>query len=442
MKQGKYDIVVVGSGIGGMCAAALLSNKGYKTLVVEMLPSIGGRCSTLEYKGFKVTTGLLGFAMAGILREIFEEVGAQYELRPIPITGRYLIDGKEFQVPEKAGFRALLSHVCKDETEVNRIRSAMKRADTWEEPSNEISLRDWLVQYTTNEKVLALFQSLCSPYLIANAHEVSAREFFQARKGMMRSYSQTCLAPQGNIAVMKALARVIQAKNGDVWTKCAAKKIAVTDGVARGVILDGEKGEFEITAKAVISNAGPKNTVALAGRDNFDKGYLREVASIKSGFQMWITTVSNRPLYDWPNLAVIQTRRMQSFLTPSLVCPELAPPGKHLHYSISGPDSQIGPWNVKEEVDLHVQDLMDNIPGFCKYGEILHVGCYHGDLPVLRNMPFVGYAPLSQKTPVENLYNVGDGVGPRGWPGGGPGCAMTARIVVGDIEKRFKPEGV
>ena len=47
------DVLVIGSGMGGMCAAALLSRKGYRTLVVESLPRVGGRCSTIEYKGFK-----------------------------------------------------------------------------------------------------------------------------------------------------------------------------------------------------------------------------------------------------------------------------------------------------------------------------------------------------------------------------------------------------
>ena len=35
MKQQKYDVVVVGSGIGGLCAGALLAHRRYKTLVVE-----------------------------------------------------------------------------------------------------------------------------------------------------------------------------------------------------------------------------------------------------------------------------------------------------------------------------------------------------------------------------------------------------------------------
>lgn len=57
MQQEKYDVVVVGSGIGGLGAGALLAHGGYNTLVVEKMSRIGGRCSTEEYEGFKLPTG-------------------------------------------------------------------------------------------------------------------------------------------------------------------------------------------------------------------------------------------------------------------------------------------------------------------------------------------------------------------------------------------------
>ena len=46
MEQNKYDVAVIGSGVGGLCSAALLAHSGYKVLVVEALDRVGGRCST------------------------------------------------------------------------------------------------------------------------------------------------------------------------------------------------------------------------------------------------------------------------------------------------------------------------------------------------------------------------------------------------------------
>ena len=38
MQAEKYDVAIIGAGIGGICAAALLAHAGYKVLVVENLP--------------------------------------------------------------------------------------------------------------------------------------------------------------------------------------------------------------------------------------------------------------------------------------------------------------------------------------------------------------------------------------------------------------------
>ncbi|MFX1450836.1 MAG: FAD-dependent oxidoreductase, partial [Promethearchaeota archaeon] len=54
-----YDVTIIGSGLGGLTAAALLSRKGFKTLVVEKKDRLGGRFSTMEYKGFNLPTGAI-----------------------------------------------------------------------------------------------------------------------------------------------------------------------------------------------------------------------------------------------------------------------------------------------------------------------------------------------------------------------------------------------
>ena len=41
----KYDVVVIGSGLGGSTVAALLASFGKKTLLLEKNPRLGGSCS-------------------------------------------------------------------------------------------------------------------------------------------------------------------------------------------------------------------------------------------------------------------------------------------------------------------------------------------------------------------------------------------------------------
>ena len=45
------DIIIIGSGIGGLCSASLLAKAGKKVLVLEQHDVAGGACHTFTDKG-------------------------------------------------------------------------------------------------------------------------------------------------------------------------------------------------------------------------------------------------------------------------------------------------------------------------------------------------------------------------------------------------------
>ena len=77
-----YDVVVVGAGIGGITAGALLANKGLSVLVVEQHYLPGGVCSSVKRKGFATDAGaamLFGWGKGPsphrfVMNEIEEEI--------------------------------------------------------------------------------------------------------------------------------------------------------------------------------------------------------------------------------------------------------------------------------------------------------------------------------------------------------------------------------
>jgi len=58
MGNSKYDILIAGSGLGGLMCGYILSKNGYKVAIVEKNPQIGGCLQTFTRKGVKFDTGM------------------------------------------------------------------------------------------------------------------------------------------------------------------------------------------------------------------------------------------------------------------------------------------------------------------------------------------------------------------------------------------------
>lgn len=73
-------VVVVGAGIGGLTAAALLAHRGYRVLVLDQAIAPGGCASTFKRKGFTFDVGatqVAGLEPGGIHHRIFSELGVE-----------------------------------------------------------------------------------------------------------------------------------------------------------------------------------------------------------------------------------------------------------------------------------------------------------------------------------------------------------------------------
>ena len=88
MKKQKtdFDVIVAGAGMGGMTAASLLANAGYKLLVLEKAHVTGGCSSSYFRKGFIFESGattLIGFDENQPLRMLEDTLGISLPKEPI-----------------------------------------------------------------------------------------------------------------------------------------------------------------------------------------------------------------------------------------------------------------------------------------------------------------------------------------------------------------------
>lgn len=77
-EQSQQKIVVIGAGIGGITAAALLAHRGYAVQVFDQAIAPGGCASTFQRRGFTFDVGatqVAGLEAGGIHHRIFAELG-------------------------------------------------------------------------------------------------------------------------------------------------------------------------------------------------------------------------------------------------------------------------------------------------------------------------------------------------------------------------------
>jgi phytoene desaturase len=73
MNQKSMQIAVIGSGLGGLSAAATLAARGYKVTVFEKNPWLGGKAAVLAENGFRFDMGPTILIRPSVLRRVFAE---------------------------------------------------------------------------------------------------------------------------------------------------------------------------------------------------------------------------------------------------------------------------------------------------------------------------------------------------------------------------------
>ncbi len=70
------EVIIIGAGPGGLASAILLAAAGVKVKIIERLPTVGGRTSSIEADGFKFDLGPTFFLYPRVLEEIFAAAGS------------------------------------------------------------------------------------------------------------------------------------------------------------------------------------------------------------------------------------------------------------------------------------------------------------------------------------------------------------------------------
>lgn len=303
----RWDAVVIGSGLGGSTAAALLALFGKRTLLLEKNPRVGGSCSYYEKRGFHVDVGTHMFTRGnrgpfgyvqdrlGISRRIdfrrFEPIavvrGMGIDLA-VPASAwrapRFLLDAaRQLGIPPRdwPGIVRFFGDVLTLRSgEIDRLE--------------DVTVEALISSYTDNPKVLALFGLLLGLYFILPFWEVSAGEAVYCFQRMVRA-NALGYPRGGSVAVPQAIIEGGRRHGLEVWTRAAAKRIAVEGDAVRAVELDDGRA---VEAAVVVSTSSIKDTVLrLVGRERFPESYVRRVERVRgSSIAVQAKVALKRPL--------------------------------------------------------------------------------------------------------------------------------------------------
>ncbi|WP_067570332.1 phytoene desaturase family protein [Nocardia acidivorans] len=425
MSGNHWDALVVGAGAGGLCAAARLSHRGYRTLVVECLDRVGGRASTTDIDGFKVNTGAIGVELGGITEQTFTEVGAKFEVRPANPPILYRIGGRTVDITV-GGWELLISQLIRQgapllKDAAVRVNGAM--------PERELCTADWVRQHTSNAAVHGIFRAMCGTAFEVGPEELPARVFL-THFSNAAAFENFGFCPEGTIGLWKALAEVVERNGGQVLLNTEAQRLHVQDGRITGARLRQDGEILDITCDFAVSDIGPSATLDLVGPEHFPAEYIGTVlqGDLPSGM-ISVHFASRERLLDAPGLlSFVNTRRLCYAAEFTATCPEVAPEGWHLYVGIGVPKPSVGDFDADAEVALVLHDLRCEIAGF-EHARLLSIDVTRDDWPPQRTV--AGY-DLPHDTPIPNLWNVGDAVKEYAH-GGTTACAETAKIVVDKI---------
>lgn len=435
MTRQDADAIIIGSGMGGLCAAARLTAAGLKVIVVEKSPYLGGRCSHRERDGFTVTTGAIMVPMGAnsAIREAFDLVGAPMDM--VETTGRmrYRLEHGDYDLPPSGGLLGMLEFAFQgDNAAAGELFSHFRDAIGSEAPAEDEMLSQWFDRHTPKQTVKNLFQGFCAALMGTSLHEIPAAEFFRFLRYSSHG-SRFGLAARGNGALMEALAEAITDRGSVVLTRTACRRILVNDGRAVGVEVRSRGGEAsQLFADYVLSNAGPRKTMELTGDEGlFDGPWRRQLdAAPHEAPIIHFSFVCDQPLIEGFDGSLVfgNNRNLIYLEIPSIISPRLAPPGQYLHTAYGAPADAARP-DLKAEAQNTLDELQRNFPGTLERARFLVRARHAGASPGMHR--WSGYM-MPVHTPVENLFNVGDGATSPGTIGT-EGAAASARAAAAHI---------
>ena len=466
-----WDVIVIGSGIGGLVTASQLAAKGARTLVLERYLIPGGSGGSFRREGYTFDVGasmIFGFGDKGhtnLLTRALADVGEHCDTVPDPAQLEYHLPGglnvavdrdyeafiarlSELFPHEAKGIRAFYDTCwqvfnCLDAMPLLSLEDPAYLAKVFfKAPLACLGLARWLPfnvgdvarQHIKDEQLLRFIDMECFCWSVMPADltpMINAGMVFSDRHAGGINY------PKGGVGVIaEKLVSGLESHGGEIRYKARVTEVLLDNGQAVGVKL--ASGE-EIRARRVVSNATRWDTfgqlVDTAHTPKAETTWRRRYKPSPSFLSLHLgVEASVIPegchchhllLEDW---SAMEDEQGVIFVSiPTLLDPSLAPEGRHIVHTFT--PSDIKAWSKLSPADYKAKKANDAARLITRLEAILpglSAGIRHQEIGTPRtHRRFLGrmggtYGPIPalrlpgllpmpfNRTGLPNLYCVGD----------------------------------
>ncbi len=305
----EFDIVIIGSGMGGLVCADILSREGYKVCVLEKNRQLGGSLQTYVRDKVIFDSGvhyLGGLSEGQNLYQVFKYLGIIQKLKlqkmDEDVFDKILIEGDEKAYVFAQGYENFIQHLLKDfpgeekalRLYCDKIKEVCSKFPLYNlrtggniDEKNAvlgIDTRAFIESITNNKKLQAVLVGNSMLYVLQ-----SGKTPFYVHAMILNSYIESswkCI--DGGSDIGKFMAKNIREHGGVIHRNTEVKRIVVEDGKVTCVeIADGS----HVYGKNFISNMHPVRTLDMTESNLIKQAYKHRVKSLENSIGGFVVNI-------------------------------------------------------------------------------------------------------------------------------------------------------
>lgn len=367
-----YDVIVIGSGLGGMTTANILAKAGYSVLLLEQHYKLGGMATWFKRPGGKIfDISLHGFPY-GMVKSCRRYWSQDIADQIVQLKG-VRFDNPMFSLTTTYNRNDFTNLLCNDfgveEAQIKEFFDFARGMNFYDD--QKITTGQLFERFFPGRQDVV--RLLMEPIVYANGStlEDPALTYGIVFSNFMSKGVFTFKG--GTDQLVKRMHQEMKDNGVDSRINCSVESVNVERGKVKSVTVNGR----EINAKAVVSNANLSTTIfKMVGAEKFDKDFLDEARDVRlnsTSTQVYMSLKEGEQVeHSTGDLLFSSTSK--EFSTDKLLSreitsrtfsfyyPDLRPNPKNRCFIVSSTNANYEDWSTlsKEDYEESKRELVEN----------------------------------------------------------------------------------